>query len=57
MNEPEECSLERLVQEAIALAGVCQVEHRLAPDAEYPEGKSWKYGQRAIQPSHAQHGG
>lgn len=56
MNEPEECSLERLVQEAIALAGVCQVEHRLAPDAEYPEGKSWKYGQRAIQPSHAQHG-
>ncbi|MBV9490576.1 MAG: hypothetical protein JO069_12765 [Verrucomicrobia bacterium] len=56
-QDPEEPTLENAVREALALAGVCAVEHRLAPDAEYPDGVPWKYGQRAIQPSHAKNGG
>lgn len=56
-QEPEEPTLEGLVKEALALAGVCAVEHRLCPDEYYPDGVPWKYKERAIQPSHAQHGG
>ena len=43
--------------EALALAGVCRVEHRLAPDGYYPDGVPWKYEERAVQPSHAKTGG
>jgi hypothetical protein len=57
-QQPKEPTpLESAVMEALALAGVCAVEHRLCPDAEYPDGFPWKYGHRAIQPSHARNGG
>ena len=57
-QQPKEPTpLESAVMEALALAGVCRVCHQLPPDAEYLDGRVWRYGHRAIQPSHARGGG
>ena len=57
-QQPKEPTpLESAVMEALALAGVCAVEYQLPPDAEYPDGRVWSYGHRAIQPSDGKNGG